>query len=71
MLPNGLTLFIADIIDEETDTQCIWYVVGKTYNSAFKRFKREADKLFWRYAYYFYEADNDDIKEFAVTFEKI
>ena len=61
---KGLKLFIADVVDEETNEQTIWYVVGKTYDSAFKRFIKEANKIWYRYAYYFNEADNDAMENF-------
>lgn len=61
---KGLKLFIADVVDEETNEQTIWYVVGKTYDSAFKRFIKEANKIWYRYTYYFNEADNDVMENF-------
>lgn len=64
MITNGLKLFVADIVDEETGVQEIWYVVGKTYDSSLKRFIKWANKMWYRYAYYFYEADNDTVENF-------
>lgn len=61
---KGLKLFIADVIDEDTGDQTIWYVVGKTYNSAFKRFTKEANKTWRTYLYYFDEASNDRVENF-------
>ena len=61
---KGLKLFIADVIDEDTGDQTIWYVVGKTYDSAFKRFTKEANKAWRTYLYYFDEADNNRINNF-------
>ena len=50
---KGLKLFIADIIDDDTSEQTFWYVVGRTYDSAFKRFITEANGCYARYSYYF------------------
>ena len=61
---KGLKLFIADVIDEDTNEQTIWYVVGKTYNSAFKRFIKEANKTWRTYLYYFDEANKDRVENF-------
>ena len=61
---RGLKLFIADIIDENTGDQTVWYVVGKTYDSAFKRFIKEANKMWRTYLYYFDEANEDRVKNF-------
>ena len=58
-LPNGLKLFIADIIDEDSGDNYIWYVVGRAYDSAFKRFTKEANKTWRTYLYYFDEASKD------------
>lgn len=71
MLPNGLQLFVADVVDEETDRQGFWYIVGKTYNSSFQRFIKWANKRWYRYAYYFYEADEDTIENFISRHENI
>lgn len=65
MLRNGLKLFIADIIDEDTNGQTFWYIVGKTYDSALKSFIKEANKTWYRYCYYFYEAGDNVIEEFV------
>lgn len=67
----GLKLFMADVIDEETNEQTFWYVVGKTYDSALKRFIKEANRTWYRYAYYFYEADNETVEEFIEEDENI
>ena len=64
MLPDGLKLFVADVIDEETDGQEFWYVVGETYDSSLKSFLEWANEMWYRYAYYFYEADDDEIAKF-------
>ena len=64
MLPNGLKLFIADVIDSETGNQEIWYVVGVMYDSALKEFIEWANGMWFRYEYYFNEADQDSIDEF-------
>ena len=61
---KGLKLFVADIIDEDTSEQYYWYVVGKTYDSAFNRFIKEANACWNRYLYYFNEATDDDVEEF-------
>ena len=63
-MSSGLKLFIADIIDEDTNEQTIWYVVGRTYDSAFKRFTKEANRTWKTYLYYFDEADEDGVKNF-------
>ena len=63
-LKDGLKLFIADVIDEDTGEQTIWYVVGKTYDSAFKKFTKEANKTWRTYLYYFDEANEDRVKNF-------
>ena len=64
MLPNGLKLFIADIVDEDNYEEHLWCVLGRTYDSAFKRFSKEANETWATYLYYFNEADEDDIKTF-------
>ena len=64
MLPKGLKLFIADIEEENTNNHTLWYVVGKTYDSAFKRFIKEANKIWDRYLYHFDEADEDMARSF-------
>lgn len=61
---KGLKLFIADVIDEDTGDQTIWYVVGKTYDSAFKKFIKEANKTWRTYLYYFDEANKDRTNNF-------
>ena len=61
---KGLKLFMADVIDEDTGEQTIWYVVGKTYDSAFKRFTKEANKTWRTYLYYFDEANKDRMENF-------
>ena len=66
---KGLKLFIADIIDDDTSEQTFWYIVGKTYESAFKRFITEANSVWYRYSYYFEEATEDDIEEFAEDYD--
>lgn len=72
MLPNGLKLFVADVVDEETNEQEYFYVVGKTYDSSLKRFKKWADKIWWRYAYYFNEVeDKDEIESFKDGYKNI
>jgi hypothetical protein len=64
MFLNGLKLFVADIIDVETGIQEIWYVVDETYDSALESFIEWANDMWNIYDYYFYEADDDTIKEF-------
>lgn len=63
-LPNGLQLFTADVIDEDTGIQEFWYVVGKTYDSALNRFITWANKCWREYQYYFNEADDDVVVDF-------
>lgn len=66
MLPKGLKLFMADIVDENTNDQTFWYVVGRTYNSAFNRFVKEADKTWYVYDYYFYEVEDEETIEIFI-----
>ena len=70
-LPNGLKLFVADVIDERTEEQDIWYVVGMTYDSALKRFIKWANNMYDRYAYYFDEADKYAVEDFMDRYENI
>lgn len=62
---RGLKLFVADIIDEDTGEQELWYVVGRTYDTALKRFIKWANKTYYRYAYYFDKADDYTVKDFV------
>lgn len=71
MLRNGLKLFVADVVDEATGRQEIWYVVGKTYDSAFKRFITWANNMWDRYAYYFNEAEDDTLEDFTDRYKNI
>ena len=72
MLPKGLKLFMAEIIDENTNNETFWYVVGRTYNSAFNRFVKEANKTWYRYDYYFYEVEDEEaIENFMEEHESI
>lgn len=66
---RGLKLFIADIVDEDTTEQCYWYIVGKTYESALKKFITEANGCYARYSYYFDNATDEDISEFAERYD--
>lgn len=66
---KGLKLFIADIIDDDTSEQTFWYVVGKTYDSAKKRFITEANGCYAKYSYYFNDATDEDIDEFAEHYD--
>ena len=61
---EGLNLFVADVIDVETGTQEIWYVVDKTYDSALEIFIEWANEMWYRYDYYFYEADDYTVENF-------
>ena len=61
---RGLKLFIADVIDDDTGEQTFWYVVGKTRESALKRFITEANGCYARYSYYFNEATEEEVEEF-------
>lgn len=70
-LPNGLKLFVADVIDEDTSEQTIWYVVAKTYDTAFKKFTKEANGTWRTYLYYFDEADDDILEDFMDKYENI
>jgi hypothetical protein len=63
-LKDGLKLFVADVIDEETGGQEFWYVVDDTHDSALKSFVEWANEVWNRYAYYFYEADEDTVENF-------
>lgn len=72
MLPNGLKLFVADVVDEETNEQEYFYVVGKTYDSSLKRFIKWADSIWWRYAYYFNEVtDKSEIESFKDEYANV
>lgn len=64
-LNDGLKLFVADVVDEETGEQEFWYVVDDTYDSALGIFIEWANEMWNRYAYYFYEADNDKMEDFV------
>ena len=66
---KGLKLFIADIIDDDTTKQTFWYVIGRTHDSAFKRFIKNANSIWYRYSYYFNEATEEDIEEFAEYYD--
>ena len=66
---KGLKLFIADIIDDDTSEQTFWYVVGRTKESALKRFITEANGCYARYSYYFNKATEEDIEEFAEYYD--
>ena len=61
---RGLKLFIADIIDDDTSEQTFWYVVGRTYDSALKRFITEANGCYARYSYYFNDASEESVEKF-------
>jgi hypothetical protein len=63
-LPNGLHLFIADVVDVKTGTQEIWRVVDETYDSALACFIEWANEMLDRYDYYFFEADEDVVEDF-------
>ena len=66
---RGLKLFIADVIDDDTSEQTFWYIVGRTYESALKRFIAEANGCYARYSYYFEDATEEDIEEFAEYYD--
>jgi len=70
-LPNGLRLFVADVVDEKTGTQEIWYVVDETYDSALGIFIEWANEMWDRYNYYFYEADEDTMEDFIEMNEDV
>lgn len=61
---NGLKLFVADVVDAETGSQEIWYVVDETYDSALEGFIEWANEMWNMYDYYFYEADEDTVEDF-------
>jgi hypothetical protein len=61
---KGLKLFVADVVDAETEGQEIWYVVDETYDSALESFVEWANEMWNRYDYYFYEADEDAVEDF-------
>ena len=72
MLPNGLKLFIADVIDDDTGRQEYWCVVGRTYDAALKRFIKWANQEWDRYSYYLNEEyDEVVIREFMACNETI
>lgn len=64
MLPKGLKLFAADIIDENNN-QVFWYIVDDKYESAFKRFIEKANVTWNGYKYYFYVAEDSEVEEFV------
>lgn len=63
MLPRGLKLFLADVIDVDTQYQYFYYVVGTHYDSAFNRFIKKMNKCFRLYDYYFDEVEDENIIE--------
>lgn len=63
-LPNGLRLFTADVIDEDTGVQEFWSIVGETYETALQMFVEWANEYWREYTYYFYAADDDAIEDF-------
>ena len=66
MLPRGLRLFYGDYIDEYDGYGYEHYVVGRTYDSAFDRFYKEACDTFYSFTYEFYEIDDEEtIDEFV------
>lgn len=71
VLPNKLKLFIADVEDLYTKEQAFWHIVDKDYNSALGKFIEEANETWDRYGYYFFEADEDAIREFLESRENI
>lgn len=72
MLPRGLNLFYADYIDVDTGYQYIEYVVGRNYDSAFKRWYKETCSCFYVFDYYFYEIeDEESINDFLECHENI
>lgn len=62
---KGLKLFVADVVDEYTGIQEIWYVVDETYDSALESFIEWANEMWDRYDYYFFEADDDTVENFV------
>lgn len=72
MMPNGLKLFIADVIDDATGEQEFWYVTGRAHDSALNRFIRWANHWYSAtYSYYFDEADADAMEDFLDRYENI
>lgn len=61
---KGLKLFVADVVDVETGSQEIWYVVDETYDSALESFIEWANEMWNIYDCYFYEADEDTLENF-------
>lgn len=68
-LPNELRLFKADVIDVDSGIQNVFYIIDKTYDSAFNKFIEYANSEWYRYEYYFFEAGEDDIKDFIERHE--
>lgn len=60
-------IFVADVIDEDTNEQTFWYIVDRSKELALERFKEYADWTWYRYAYHFYEASEEDIEDFYET----
>ena len=65
-MPRGLCLFYYDYIDDYSGCGYHGYSVGRTENSAFKRFYKEACDTYHSFTYYFYEIkDEETIDEFV------
>ena len=60
-MPRGLRLFYYDYIDEYSEYGYRGYSVGRTEDSAFKRFYKEACNAFYSFTYEFYEIDDEEI----------
>ena len=72
MLPRGLKLFYAYYTDVYTGSQYKEFVVGRDYDSAFKRWYKEACKTFYLFDYYFDEVEDEEtINEFIERNENI
>lgn len=58
-MPRGLKLFYVDYIDEDDGGQYYEYVVGRTYYSALNRWYKEQCKYSYRFAYYFFDVEDE------------
>lgn len=60
MLPRGLSLFLADWIDNYDGYVYKAYVVGRTYDSAFDRWYKKTCKGSYGFSYYFDKIDDEE-----------
>ena len=64
-LPKGLKLFYVDWDDDDEGGNHKEYVIGKTYDSAFNRWYKEACRCYYSFTYLFDEIEDEEmINEF-------